>query len=136
MNCHSAGRELRICGASHIEHPHSRIERRFGSHWKVVAGPLANDFSAEWFSAFLSPDKKTILAEWDYPCDTHVALFIPSTGGKPRVVSGEASFRKAPGDEQAVGWTRDGKAKVRTNAGMRYFDPAKVLHRGGQSNSC
>ena len=87
-----------------------------------------------WGAVWISPDRRTLLAEWEYPCDSAAAVFVPANGGKPRLVTGERDWRKAP-IAHALGWTSDGKARVklftrwrtRTGAvhppGVYVFDP-------------
>src|SRR5439155_15407944 len=91
----------------------SSIERRVGLKWELVSGPVNHsDPLSEWGAAFLSPDGRTVLAEWEYPCDGRVSFFIPTSGGTPRAVTGEHDWRAAPGSD-VLGWTADGKAPVR-----------------------
>jgi hypothetical protein len=68
--------------------------------------------SAQWGAVWVSPDRRTLLADWQYPCDSAAATFVPAMGGTPRLVTGERDWRKAP-ISRAVGWRRDGKARVR-----------------------
>jgi len=89
------------------------IERRTASGWKVVTGPLRPpDPAAEWGEVSLSADGRTLLAEYQYPCDSAAVVFVSAEGGVPRLVTGEADWRKAP-VAHALGWTRDGRARVR-----------------------
>jgi hypothetical protein len=74
--------------------------------------------------AWLSPDRRTLLAEWLYPCDGHIAVFVPATGGKPRIVTGEADWRKAP-PTYPLGWTPSGKARVRLLGAWRGISATK-----------
>ena len=95
------------------------IERRTASGWRVIARSLAPpEPSAQWGEVLLSPDGRTLLAEWRYPCDSAAAVFLPAGGGKPRLVTGERDWRKAP-VSRALGWTRDGKARVRLYTSWR-----------------
>ena len=48
----------------------------------------------------------------EYPCDSAAVVFVPLDTGEPRLVTGEKDWRKAPG-AHALGWTREGKARVR-----------------------
>jgi hypothetical protein len=92
------------------------IERKTASGWAVVARPLRpSEPSAEWRAVSLSPDGKTLLAEWAYPCDSAAVVFVPVTGGAARVATGGRDWRKAP-SARALGWTSDGKARIRTYA--------------------
>jgi hypothetical protein len=130
-SCERSGVEFRLCqtyrGPGRAQYP--TIERRSRSGWKVVIGPLRHGLEAfgMWGAAFKSPDGRTLLAEWGYACDGHVAIFIPLKSRVPRVVTGERDWRKARGDQQPLGWTRDGKARVRIGQHVRLFDPAHRL---------
>jgi hypothetical protein len=123
----------------HVPYPtQPTIERRTPSGWKVVARPLRPaEPSAEWSSLSLSPDGMTLLAEWLYPCDSAAVVFVSSAGGRVRVATGERDWRKAP-SARALGWTRGGKARVRTYGrwrgrppGIYLIDPA-ALPRAGE----
>jgi hypothetical protein len=89
------------------------IERWTGSRWTVVTGPLKpSESSAMWGGVSRSPDGKTLLADWMYPCDSAAVVFVPVDTGEPRLVTGEKDWRRAP-VAHALGWTRGGKARVR-----------------------
>jgi hypothetical protein len=116
------------------------IERRTSSGWKVVARPLSpTEPSAEWSSLSLSPDGRTLLVEWAYPCDSAAVVFVPVAGGRARVATGERDWRKAP-SARALGWTRDGKARIRAYTswrgrprGVYLIDPAAPTPSGKPS---
>jgi hypothetical protein len=65
-----------------------------------------------WRWGALSPDGKTILAEWSGECEIPMAFFAPGSGGKPRSVSGPYTRRRPPPNSQALGWTKGGRAIV------------------------
>jgi hypothetical protein len=69
-----------------------------------------------WAKAFLSPDGKTFLAQWSAECEVPFAFLVPVRGGAPRVVTGEADWRRAP-QSSADGWTEDGRAIVEISRG-------------------
>jgi dipeptidyl aminopeptidase/acylaminoacyl peptidase len=73
---------------------------------KAPRGPIGY-----WRSLALSPDGKTLLAQWSGECESPNAFFIPAHGGKPRPVTGERDWRDAP-ESVAYGWTRGGLARV------------------------
>lgn len=62
-----------------------------------------------WESALLSPDGRTVLAQWSAECEVPIAFLIPAAGGAPRPVAG--TLRKFP-VSIAHGWTPDGLAVV------------------------
>jgi hypothetical protein len=113
-----------------VRHPNPTIERRSGSGWRLVTGPLRPPaLDAMWNRVWVSPDRRTLLAEWSYPCDSGTVVFVSAGGGTPRVVTGESDWRKAP-VSQGMGWTADGKARVQIfrpwrghEAGVYVFDP-------------
>jgi hypothetical protein len=95
------------------------IERRTMSGWTVITGPLRPpEPSAQWGEVSLSPDNRTLLAEWEYPCDSAAVVFVSAKGGKPRLVTGERDWRRAPVG-RALGWTHNGKARVRIYTAWR-----------------
>jgi hypothetical protein len=137
-SCNRSGSEFRTClryrGPGRDQYP--TIERRSGSHWVVVVGPLKHGLenSGMWASVYASPDGQMLLAEWGYACDGHVAIFVPPRGGQPRVVTGERDWRKARGDQEPLGWTRDGQARVRIGQHVRLFDPDRRVHPSHRAN--
>jgi hypothetical protein len=67
--------------------------------------------AGHWATAFLSPNRKTLLAQWSAECEVPLAFFVSARGGVPRVVSGERDWVEAP-ESVAHGWTGDGRAIV------------------------
>jgi hypothetical protein len=63
------------------------------------------DQVGHWAWARLSPDGRTILAQWSAECEVPVAYFVPASGGRPREAAPAYS-------SVAVRWTRDGRAVV------------------------
>jgi hypothetical protein len=123
--CRAAAPGFRTCFKPGIP-SNPTIERRAGSGWTVLAGPLKHpDALAEWGpEVWVSPDRQTLLAEWHFPCDSAVTVFLPLRGGTPRVVTGQLDWRKAP-ISRALGWTRDGEARVSVfgKRGVQLIDP-------------
>lgn len=108
---------------------HPTIERRSGSRWVQFAGPLKpTSLDNEWFIKGLSPDRRTLLAEWLFACDGRVVVFLPLDGGKPRIVTGQWNWTTAP-RSYALGWTQDGMAKVSVYSAWR--DRSGTTHRAG-----
>lgn len=62
-----------------------------------------------WQSALLSPDGRTVLAQWSAECEIPIAFLIPVAGGKPRPVAG--TLRDQP-ESIALGWSPEGLAVV------------------------
>jgi len=95
------------------------IEHRTGSSWHVVTGPLPHpESAASWHVVSLSPDRRILLAEWTYPCDSAAVVFVPVRHGSPWIATGEKDWRKAP-IARALGWTSNGKARVRIYTNWR-----------------
>jgi hypothetical protein len=95
---------------------HSTIEHRESAGtWILVTGPVqfrSRDAGGYWLDVFVSPDKKTLLAQWSGECESPNAFLVPARGGAPRSVSGERDWWKAP-ESGVVGWAKDGRAIVR-----------------------
>ena len=134
--CTRATPAFRTCLVGRKHRP--TIERSTASGWLVVAGPLRpSDPAAEWGDLSLSPDGRMLLADWLFPCDSAVAVFVPLDGGKPRVVTGQLDWREAP-LSSGLGWTRDGKARVRVfgKRGVQLIDPSEVRPLGARPTGC
>lgn len=128
-SCTRAASAFRTCEIGRYPRMRPTIERMTRTGWAVVTGPLKHpDPAASWRSrVWVSPDGQTLLAEWDFPCDSAVAVFVPVRGGTSRVVTGQLDWRKAP-ISRPLGWTRDGKARVRVfgKRGVQLIDPSSV----------
>ena len=145
LNCEPSSAVVRECAQAApgfrtcMRGSHPTIERLSGSAWTVIAGPLPHsDISTGWSpKVWLSPDGETVLAEWQFPCDSAVAVFVPAHGGTPRIVTGHRDWRKAP-ISRALGWTRDGRARIRVfgKPGIELIDPDAVLRVRAPSTSC
>jgi len=55
---------------------------------------------------FVSPDGRTLLAEWSGECETQWAYFVAVASGRVRTIFGVY-------ESTAYGWTHDGRARVR-----------------------
>jgi hypothetical protein len=112
-DCKSAGHGYSICG-----YPTAAVSRRFSTielAARQIAGPIEKTPDGHpvghWERLWLSPDGRTLLAQWIAECEVPIAFFIPAGGGKPRAVTGDRDWRNAP-ESVARGWTRDGRARV------------------------
>jgi hypothetical protein len=144
---HAPARDHRICSAaapgfrvcSKVDLPLSpTIEHLVGSSWIVVTRPLPHpDPVAQWGQVWLSPDRQTLLAEWQFPCDSAVAVFVPARGGTPQVVTGQRDWSRAP-ISRPLGWTAGGKARVRIfgKRGVQLIDPRAVKRLRVKPVSC
>lgn len=76
---------------------------------RLVALPIEHPPGSKvghWVTAFLSPDRKTLLAQWSAECEVPIAYFVAARGGVPHALSTGAQ------DSIAHGWTVDGRAIV------------------------
>jgi hypothetical protein len=139
-SCIGAAPAFRTCLNPPAEKPHATIERMKPFGWSVVATSLKPSFDDNSWGpkVWLSPDSQTLLAEWLYACDGHLAVFVPLGGGLPRVVTGELDWRRAVASVP-LGWTQGGKARIqmlrawgphgRRPAGVYLFDPARATRQ-------
>ena len=67
--------------------------------------------------AWLSPDGRTLLAQWSGECEIPHAFVLPAGGGPLRPVTGERDWRTSP-ESVALGWLADGRARVRLLEGL------------------
>jgi hypothetical protein len=114
--CYAGDRDFHLCG--YPEDPRL-VSRILSSDHTVVTGPLegsVEDQRGYWRSVHLSPDRRTLLVTWSGECESQTALFVATSGGRPSVVTGEDDWHKAP-ESIGLGWTRDGKARVRLPKG-------------------
>ena len=108
--------QIRVRGDRLIAAVRATIEVRQGSGWRVLTreprGSLGGDnLGGEWAQVWVSPDGRTLLAEWAEECDTRYAFFVPAEGGVPRAVTGERDWKTSP-LSWPRGWARDGRARV------------------------
>jgi hypothetical protein len=90
------------------------------------AGPAGH-----WSGGFVSRNGKTLLLQWIAECEVPLSFFVSTSGGKPRLTTGERRLHRAR-PSIAHGWTLDDKAIVelvpdcgdaRMPAGLRLIDP-------------
>jgi hypothetical protein len=89
--------------------------------WSVlVGGPPGSVHDGlqvgHWADAWLSPDGRTLLAQWSAECEIPIAFFVDAERGSMRPVTGEQRWAKAP-ESIALGWAADGRARVRLTKG-------------------
>lgn len=122
-------------GATSIEVTGAKGTRR-------IAGPPPHsrpppEQSGFWRAAYLSPDGRTVLAQWSADCETPTAFFAERGGGL-RTVTGDRDWRKAP-ESVALGWSSGGRAVVQLlegacgygydKPGVYLIDPHSGSHR-------
>lgn len=100
--------------AADLSFHYAICDGRFMRDGKVLAiSKPAGGKVGHWAKAYLSPDGKTLLAQWTAECEIPAAFLVSVRGGAPRVVTGEADWTNAP-RSVADGWTDDGRAIVET----------------------
>jgi hypothetical protein len=112
------GEALRLCSEPNAN-DHGRFVLASGTTARELAvsppGPTATATGAgkvgHWAWAAVSPDGKTLLAQWSAECEVPIAFFVDAKGGRPTAVSGEGDWARSP-ESVALGWTRDGRALV------------------------
>jgi hypothetical protein len=78
---------------------------------EVIAKAISPE--GHWRKLFLSPDGKTLLAEWSGECEIQTAYFISTGGGTPRAVT---DYSRESATSVALGW-RGSRALVRLPVG-------------------
>jgi hypothetical protein len=110
------------------------IERLIAGRWRVVVRQpphqaLRNLVVGHWSEAWLSPDGRTLLAQWSSECEVPTAFFVRAAGGRLRPVTGERDWRDAP-ESLALGWSRSGLARVLLLQGLcgpAHAEPGEYL---------
>ena len=74
---------------------------------RIVAGTP----SGYWRDAWLSPDRRTVLAQWSGECEAPTAFLFGRGIKRARPVGGGTSVANSPGSI-GLGWTRSGRAIV------------------------
>jgi hypothetical protein len=109
---------LRLCRNLRGSNQASTIEHYDGHSWHVITGPLRglDGHAGEWWNVDRSPDGKTILAQWEGPCEVPNAFFLDADGSHLRPVTGERDWHRSP-MSSGIGWAKDGRARVRVLGG-------------------
>jgi hypothetical protein len=119
-DCQTAGEagaeRLHLCFKPNAD-DHGRFFLESGSSERQLAvsppGPTPSAGAAglvgHWAWAALSPNGKTILAQWSAECEVPIAFLVDIRVGNPRPITGEKDWAKAP-VSVALGWTTDGRA--------------------------
>jgi hypothetical protein len=105
--CTHASSAFRACSTfgSPIRGERSWIQHRQGATWMVLAGPPRGRYGW-WRRIVASADGKTLLAQWSGECEIQSTYLISTVTGKEQPVFGGAA-------STAVGWSEDGRARVR-----------------------
>jgi hypothetical protein len=104
--CHPGPRPFVICG-----YPYSRVARGSAIYLggRRVLGPLPSPGGARsgyWVSVELSPDRQTLLLQWEGECETLTAYLARADGSRLHPLGTRAT------ESAALGWTHDGRAVV------------------------
>jgi hypothetical protein len=92
----------------------SAIYRHWEGRWRrlPVTAPAAHGW---WRRVVTSPDGKTLLLQWSGECESRSTYLLSRRGGRPRAI-----FRSA--ESGAVGWSTDGRARVRLVSAINAAD--------------
>jgi hypothetical protein len=83
----------------------SWIQQRHGDTWEILVGPPKARYGW-WRRIVASRDRKTLLAQWSGECEIQSTYLVSTVTGKERPI-----FRGA--SSAAVGWSEDGRARIR-----------------------
>ena len=112
------GEALRLCFKPNAN-DHGRFVLASGTTARELAisppgsTPTATDAGkvGHWAWAAVSPDEKTLLAQWSAECEVPLAFLVDLANGTPTPVTGESDWANSP-ESVALGWTTDGRAIV------------------------
>lgn len=110
------GEALRLCFQPNAN-DHGRFVLASGTTARELAvsppgpTPTATDAGkvGHWAWAAVSPDEKTLLAQWSAECEVPLAFLVDLADGVPAPVTGESDWAESP-ESLALGWTTDGRA--------------------------
>jgi hypothetical protein len=112
------GEALRLCFEPNAN-DHGRFVLASGTTARELAvsrpGPTPTAAEAgkagHWSWAAVSPDEKTLLAQWSGECEVPLAFLVDLAKGAPTPVTGESDWAESP-ISVALGWTTDNRAIV------------------------
>jgi hypothetical protein len=124
-DCVTAAPGFSICGKNPTG---GRGPSRITHGAAVVAEPVED--LGRWRKVFVSPDGKTLLAEWSGACEVPTAYLIAADGGRPRAIT---NYANGSATSFALGW-QGAKARVRlpegeglkVKPGIYLVDPATM----------
>jgi hypothetical protein len=112
------GEALKLCFEPNAN-DHGRFVLASGTSARELAvsppgpTPTATDAGkvGHWIWAAVSPDEKSLLAQWSGECEVPLAFLVDLANGTPTPVTGESDWAGSP-MSVALGWTTDGRAVV------------------------
>jgi hypothetical protein len=119
--CTHVSRGFRACTVFGAAGERSRIERRDGARWAIVAPP--NDRPGWWRRIVASADRTMLLAQWSGECEVQSTYLVSTGSGRARAI-----LRSKP--STAIGWSKDRRARVRLQTPL-YGSDRKVRYRAG-----
>jgi hypothetical protein len=120
--CTHVRRGFRACTAFGVTGARSRIERGDGVDWTIVTGS-APGRHGWWRRIVASPDRRQLLAQWSGECEIQSTYLVSTGSGRARAI-----LRGNP--STALGWSKDGRARVRAQTPV-YGSDGKVRYRAG-----
>jgi len=103
--CTHSSRGFRACTVFQAPGQRSALYRRADSRWVVFRGRPPGR-AGWWRRVVTAPDRRTLLAEWSGECEVPSTFLVSVRDGRVRpLFRGHATT--------AVGWTRDGVARVK-----------------------
>jgi hypothetical protein len=113
---------FRACTAFGNSRERSRIERRVMRRWTMFARP-PRDRHGWWRRIVASRDGKTLLAQWSGECEIQSTYLVSTRNRKARPIFRDTS-------STAVGWSEDGRARVRLPTPL-YGTDKKIRFQAG-----
>jgi len=121
LHCSHASRGFRACTVFQAPGERSALYRKADSRWVVLRGRLPGRVGW-WRRVVAAPDRRTLLAQWSGECEVQSTYLVSVRDGRVRPL-----FRNHA--TTAVGWTREGVARVRLTDEM--WEGTRLLRRTG-----
>ncbi|HJW66284.1 MAG TPA: hypothetical protein VJ419_00750 [Gaiellaceae bacterium] len=127
-NCTHASRGFRACTTYRERSKETGIYRRARDGWRKFAGAARS--VGWWRRVIAEPSRTVLLGQWSGECETQTT-YIVERGRARAIFAGSESY--------AVGWSTDGRARVRVpmeapdprgdvRAGIYLVDPQTLAH--------
>jgi hypothetical protein len=126
--CTHASRGFRACTTYRERSEETGIYRRGRDGWTKVAGAARS--VGWWRRVFAAPSRTVLLGQWSGECETQTTYIVERGRARPIFAQSES---------YAVGWSSDGRARVRVpmdapdprgdvRAGIYLVDPRTFAH--------